>query len=66
MRQYNLELAKRYVPLIPDEPDDTVAIELKNPGLAELYREVFLLIEPCPDWLTEAQVIKQLDAELIP
>ena len=65
MRQYNLELAKRYVPLIPDEPRDQ-PVEAVNPALAELYREVFLLWEPVPDYVTEQVAIQALDVELIP
>jgi len=60
-----LQLAKRYVALIPDFPSEQ-SVEAVNPALAELYRETFHLREPCPDWLSEEIAIQHLDSEIIP
>ena len=62
---YNLDLAKRALPLIPELPRDEPC-ETVNPGLAEIFREVFLIQEPLPDSYSEACVVQWIDKEIMP
>ena len=60
-----LELAKRYIKLIPDMPRDE-PIDQVNPGLAYIFREVFLYDMREPLKITEAEAVQELDRVLIP
>lgn len=59
----NLELAKRYFPLVPEIPSDQ-ACETSNPELAELFREIYNLTEKLPDQYSEAYVCQWMDREI--
>jgi hypothetical protein len=61
----NLELAKRYVKLVPDMPRDE-PVETVNPGLADIFREAFLYDMREPLKITEAEAVQELDRVLIP
>jgi hypothetical protein len=61
----SLELAKRYVKLVPDMPRDE-PVEQVNPDLADIFREAFLYDIREPLKITEAQAVQELDRVLIP
>lgn len=61
----SLDLAKRYVAVVPDIPRNE-PVEAVNPALAEIYREAMNLHEPLPDDVTEALAVQHLDLLLIP
>ena len=61
----NLELAKRYVALIPDVPKEE-PVEAVNPALADLFCQYCHILRPLPDTLTEADAVQFLDKHLIP
>jgi len=61
----SLELAKRYVRLVPDMPRDE-PVEACNPGLANIFREAFLYDMREPLKITEVEAVQELDRVLIP
>lgn len=60
----HLDLAKRYVALIPDEPSND-PVEAVNPALADLFCEYCHVLRPLPDTLTEADTVQFLDKHLL-
>jgi len=61
----SLELAKRYVRLVPEFPRDE-PVEHVNPNLANIFREAFLYDIREPLKITEAEAVQELDRVLIP